>query len=139
MPALRGARLALEMGPRIPAGTGSELEADSSAQGLQPSIRLGEAVIPDMVDDHRHADLGCHLITELASPAAEKARAEVFASRRCVGQKAVMDRTAQAAVQKDAIARPEQIADQHHVQRQAEITFAGIAVGIERSPEMRPK
>src|SRR5713226_2684411 len=118
---------------------GSELEADSSAQGLQPSIRLSEAVIPDMVDDHRHADLGCHLITELAGPAAEEARAEVFAARWCVGQKAVMDRTTKAAVQKDAIAGPEQIADQHHVQRQAEITFAGIAVGVDRTPEMRPE
>src|ERR1051325_7846717 len=91
----------------------SELEAEPRSRAGYAHVVMADIGVRNVIEQCRHADPRDQLITELGAFPKQDARAEQFAVGRPRIEVAVVHRPAEAAIDKDAVARAEQALDQH--------------------------
>src|SRR5882724_952639 len=118
---------------------GTELDAEPDPGIGEAGIVVCQVGVRHMVDKGRHAHRRRRLIAELEASAEQRRRAELLAARRGAVGVPVLDGAAEAAVGEDAVTPPEEALDQGDAPGQSEIARIGVAIGIDRAADMRPR
>src|SRR5437764_531091 len=117
----------------------SEPKAEPGSRAGYAHVVPAEIGVRDVIEQCRDIDAGRQLIAEFGAFAEQDARAQQFPVERARIDIAVMYGAAEAAIDEDAVARPEQALDQRDPPGQPEIAVAGFARGIDIGADMRPR
>src|SRR5215471_16974301 len=104
-----------------------ELEAEPRTGVGDPRIVGRQISVRHVVDEPRHADARCQLITEFEASPKQRRRAELLAVRRSAVCEAILQSAPKTGIGEQTAAPPEQVLDQGDAPSQAEIAVVGIA------------
>ena len=89
-----------------------ELEAEPRTGVGNPGVVGRQISVRHVVDETRHADARCQLITEFEASPKQRRRAELLAVRRSAVCKAILQSASNAGIGKQTAAPSEQVLDQ---------------------------